>query len=109
MQAKTVKRAAQFTLYTVASIRYGSLVLPAAAVAYLMGAPFYLVTISVVLLVLAAAAELFTSIVHGVAQVQEHDMVDQIYTDIERYANGGEQASEEAGPEEGGEGTVPRG
>lgn len=95
---KRIKAASLFTLYTVASVRYGSLVLPAAAVAYLLGAPFWLVTVSVVLLVMASAAELFTSVVHAVAQLQEQAMVDHMYEDIERYANGSEEASEEDGP-----------
>ena len=96
------KRAGLFTLYTVGSIRYGSLVLPAVAVAFIIGSPTWLVVTSVVLLALTGAAELFTSVVHGVAQVQEQDMVDRVYADIERYANGGQEAGEEDSSDEAG-------
>ncbi len=99
----TLKRAGLFTLYTIGSIRYGSLVIPAALVAWILGLPSWLVVASVVLLVLAVASELFTSVVHGVTQVQEQAMVDQVYKDMEWYANhGSEEAGEEGSADEAG-------
>lgn len=97
-----VKRAGVLALYTIGSIRYDALVLPAVAVAFVAGVP-WLVVASLVLLALAVAAELFTSVVQGLAQQAEADMVAQVYSDIERYANGSEASTEEA-DEEGGAG-----
>lgn len=81
------------TLYAVLNFRYAALVLPVGVVAYLLGLPAWLVTVAVVLVAGAFAAELLTSITNGVstaAQMEAHrSAYAKMMSDAERYANGG--------------------
>ncbi len=90
---KFAKSAGIATAYTTLNFRYASLILPVGVVAYLLGAPFFMVTIAVVLLILATVAELVTSIANGVnaAQMLAHqeDYMSGGFDEAAAYANGG--------------------
>lgn len=115
MKAKTAGVAAGYTLL---NFRFVALVMPAAAVAYLVGQT-WLVVAAGVLLVLALGAELVTAVASGLAAANQYaaanDYLDDYFAELEKHANGGwvglngdegegEGEGPDEGEEEGGEG-----
>lgn len=118
-----MKTAGNTILYTLLNIRYSALILPTGVVAYLAGIPPWMVLVAAVCLILAAAAELFTSVAHGLStahQLREQaELIRSLTAGAETYANGGwldgsegnepVREGREDGPEgeAGGQGPVP--
>lgn len=103
-----MSKLARIAGFAVLNVRYSALILPTGVVAYLLGLPFFLVVSATVLLALATGAELVTSVangIHAVAQAaMQQQYLDQVFQEIEDYANGSEEGTGEAGEEGSGEG-----
>lgn len=108
---KIMKSAGIAAAYTSLNFRYSSLILPAGVVAYLMGVPTFMVVTAAVLLILATAAELTTSVINGITAAQALTMQDQYmsggFDELAAYANGGWLNGSVEGQEPGPEGEDP--